>query len=212
MASKNKKKSQFKWTKEFIILISSILVLVALAVVLNLPSSAERRTNKINDAISAYNTENETSYSTLTVENVYKDITHDNLASKKAQDAYTYVLYGSYTDGTFLDELYKINLAAKNYDIELIYICDSAWYVDEEDKDTLDFRNTVKEKMNALNNKKDETKNQDDFDVTLGTALLVFKADNLVFNSQTYSKSESSAEYNWDQFVNKALTLGKEEN
>lgn len=212
MASKNKKKSQFKWTKEFIILISSILVLVVLAVVLNLPSSAERRTNKINEAISAYNTENETSYSTLTVENVYKDITHDNLASKKAQDAYTYVLYGSYTDATFLDELYKINLAAKNYDIELIYICDSAWYVDEEDKDTLDFRNTVKEKMNALNNKKDETKNQDDFDVTLGTALLVFKADNLVFNSQTYSKSESSAEYNWDQFVNKALTLGKEEN
>ena len=68
------------------------------------------------------------------------------------------------------------------------------------------------EPENALNNKKDETKNQDDFDVTLGTALLVFKADNLVFNSQTYSKSESSAEYNWDQFVNKALTLGKEEN
>ena len=210
MALKNKRKTQFKWTKEFIILLASIAVIVVLAIVLNLPTSSERRTNRFNEAITTYNTENSTSYSTLVNDNVYKDITHDNLVAKKNQDVYTYVLYGSLTDGVFLDELYKINLAAKNYDIELVYVCDSAWYVDEEDKDTLEFRNLVKEKMAAINKNKDESMNQADFDVTLGTALLVFKADNLVFNSQTYSKSDSADEYNWDQYVNKALTLGKE--
>ena len=210
MASKNRKKNKFKWTKEFIILLSCMGVIIVAAILLNLPTSSERRTNRFNDAITTFNTANETSYSTLTTDNVYVDISHNDLASKKAQEDYTYVLYGSLTDGTFLDELYHINIAAKNYDIKLVYVCDSAWYVDTEDKDTIEFRNTVKEKEAMLNNKVD--KDQKDFDVSLGTALLVFKGDNLVFNSQTYSTSDSSSEYNWSQYVNKALTLGKEAN
>lgn len=210
MKSNKRKGTKFKWTKELVILLSALAVFIVAAVILNLPTSAERRVNKYNEAITAYNTTNSTQYTTLAKDNVYKDISHDDLASKKNQDAYTYVLYGSFSDGTFLDELYKINAAAKNYKIELIYVCDSAWYTDQEDKDTVEFRALVTEKEAALNDK--VNKDQKDFDVSLGTTLLVFKSNELVFNSQTYSSSDSSAEYDWNKYVNKALTLSKNEN
>ncbi len=210
MRSRNKKNTKFIWTKEFIILLVFLLVFIGAAIALNLPTSKERRVNRLNDAISTYNTANSTSYSTLTEENVYKEISHDDLAVKKNQDAYTYVLYGSLSDGTFLDELAKINTAAKNYDIDLVYICDSSWYTDQEDKDTVEFRTLVDQKQDALNKKVDD--DQKDFDVSLGTTLLVFKSDVLIFNSQTYSSSDSASEYDWSKYVNKALTLNKNEN
>ncbi len=210
MASKSKRKTKFIWTKEMIILLVCLFAAIVAAILLNLPTSKERSLTKYNEAIETYNSNNSTSYTTLTKDNVYKDISHDSLVSKKASSDYTYVLYGSFEDGTFLDELYKVNVAAKNYDIDLVYLCDSAWYEDEDDKDTVEFRALVKEKETALNSSVD--KDQKDFDVSLGTALMVFKDDKLIYNSQTYSSSESSSEYNWYLYVNKALTIGKETN
>ena len=68
MASKSKRnKIKFKWTKELIFLLVGIVVLIVAAVIINLPTSASVTLEKYNTAISTYNSENSTSYNTLSI-------------------------------------------------------------------------------------------------------------------------------------------------
>ena len=62
MASKrNRKKVKFKWTKELIILLASLAILLTVTIILAIPSQDKKNLTKWNDAITAYNTENSTS-------------------------------------------------------------------------------------------------------------------------------------------------------
>ena len=207
MASKNRKrKSKFVWTKELIFLLVAIVVMVAAAVVVNLPTSAEKQLEKYNTAITNYNSQNSTSYSTLPTDNVFREISHDALANEKNKDDYTYVFYGVTNNAVFLENLSAINSAATNYEIKTVYIYLATWYDEATDKDTISFREELTKKEAAF---KDKNEDQDEFDMSVYPTLLVFKAGKLVFNTQTYQNASTASDYSWSMYINKAMTLGK---
>ena len=220
MASKSKRnKTKFKWTKELVFLIVGILALIAATIIINIPKGSAVQLEKYNKAISDYNSKNNAQYSFIPEENVLKETKINGIFKKKKSNDYTFVFYGSLANAEFLENLSKVNNLAKEYDVKSVYLW-FADYVEKADDDlkaTATYKNKVDEYNSIINeniNSLVESSNglymsQDNFDLETYPALLVFKSDSLVFNSQTYSKSEDSAEYSWDTYINTAFKFAK---
>ena len=217
MASKSRRnKATFKWTKELIFLISFIAVLVIVTVVLAIPSNAKRTLNKYNDAITAYNTENSTTYSTLASDNVYEEIGGgydeqvNNVVKLAKSDNYTYIFYVTLTDAAFVEQISNINSFAKEYDVKKVYIF-LANYVKDAEKNEETSTFTYKTKINEYNDKLNSngiTVNQDctKFDMASHPALLVYKSGELLFNTQV----DTDSKYTWSQYITKAFGFEKD--
>lgn len=220
MASKSKRnRTKFKWTKELIFLIVGIVVLIGAAIIINLPTSATQALEKYNNAITKYNTDNSTQYQVLPTNHVFKDTSIDSLKNDKKSDKYTFVFYGSLTNATFLENLSKINSLATEYEVSTVYL----WYADYVETTDSDTKATAsyKTKVNEYNDIINENINslvadsnglyasQDNFDLEIYPALLVFKSNSLIFNSQTYSESDSASEYTWTTYINSAFKYAK---
>ncbi len=213
MASKSKRnQAKFKWTKELIFLIVFIVGIIAITVILAIPSSSKRTLTKYNEAITAYNTENSTSYSTLSSDNVYEEISggYDKQVNKVVElaqsDKYTYVFYGALSNATFLEQLSNVNAYAKNYEIEKVYVFLANYVTDAEanqETSTSTYNNKIKEYNNLINKSVD--KDCKEFDMATYPALLAFKDGKLVYNTQIDTK----AEYTWNQYINKVFGLEK---
>lgn len=211
MASKSKRrKTKFKWTKELGFLILFIVVILIAAIFLNLPTNAEVKLSKYNDAIETYNSDNSTSYVTLASDHHFKEVSNDSLAKKKASSDYTIVWYGVLTNATFLEQLYNINEYAESYDIKYVYLyfADYVNNADTEKQATEAYRNKLNGWEAKLNNSVD--KDQKEIDLETFPAIFVFKDDKLIFNSQTYSTSDDSEEYSYAEYILKAFSLTKE--
>ena len=203
MASKSKRnKVQFKLTKELIFLVVGILAIVAVTIILGIPSKAEKQLEKYNTAITDYNTANSTSYSLLGEDHVFVEIGHNSLGNKIGSEEYVIVFYGLLTEGVYLQNLASINAVAQDYEIDKVYLYFAEWVAGEEDQDSVEFRNALNEKEALLNKNVDE--DQDDFDMTTYPTLLVYNSGELIFNSQTYSDNTT---YDWNMYINKALGL-----
>ena len=221
MASKSKRnRTKFKWTKELIFLMAGIVVLIVAAILINIPTKASVQLDKYNNAITAYNTKNSTQYSTIPENHVYKEVSIKSLQKKKKSDNYTFVFYCSLTNETTLEYLSKINSVATEYEIKTVYLW-FADYVENSDADTkktVKYHDKVSEYNNIVNaniNSKVEGSNiyykQDNFDLEIYPALLVFKSDSLIYNSQTYSENDDSSQLNWDIYVSTALKYSHED-
>jgi hypothetical protein len=220
MASKSKRnKTKFKWTKELVFLIVGILALIAATIIINIPKGSAVQLEKYNKAISDYNSKNNAQYSFIPEENVLKETKINGISKKKKSNDYTFVFYGSLANAEFLENLSKVNNLAKEYDVKSVYLW-FADYVEKADDDlkaTATYKNKVDEYNSIINENINSLvessnglyKSQDNFDLETYPALLVFKSDSLVFNSQTYSKSEDSAEYSWDTYINTAFKFAK---
>ena len=215
MASKSRRnKATFKWTKELIFLIAFVSVLIIVTIVLAIPSSAKRTLNKYNEAITAYNSANSTSYSTLSSDNVFEEIGGgydqqvNNVMSIAQKDKYTYVFYGTLSDAAFLEQLSAINTIAKDYDVKKVYVF-LANYVADAEKNEETSSITFNNKINEYNEKLNAGKNPDceKFDMTLHPALLVYKEGKLLFNTQVDTESK----YTWSQYLNKAFGFEQDE-
>ena len=205
MAKKNRKnKAKFKWTKELIILLVLLVAMVTSTIVLSIPSSKTKTTTSFNEAITAYNTSNSTSYSTLSTENVFVEVEHKKLLNKIEKEEYVYVVYGSLSDGTVLQYLSTINSVATQEEIETVYFYSSAWVEETEDTDTEAFK-TKKQELEADINK-NVNRDVEALDLLEYPALLVFHNGELIFNSQTYSDNE---QYTWNMFIQKAFYISK---
>jgi len=216
MASKSRRnKATFKWSKELIFLISFIVVLVAVTIILAIPSKAKRTLDKYNDAITTYNSANQTSYTQLVSDNVFDEITGgydeqvNNLVRIAKENKYTYVFYGTLTDGAFLEQLSSINTVAKDYEIKKVYLF-LANYVSDAEKKSETSTSTFNEKIEDYNTKINEAKNSDceKFDMASHPALLVFEDGKLLFNTQV----DSDSSYTWSQYINKAFSFEKAAN
>jgi len=209
MASKSRRnKATFKWTKELIFLIAFVSVLIVVTIVLAIPSSAKRTLNKYNEAITAYNSANSTSYQTLAADNVFEEIGGgydqqvSNVMSIAGNNKYTYVFYGALTDSAFLEQLSAINTLAKEYEVKKVYVFLANYVADAEKNSetaTITFNNKINEYNTKLNAGKDP--NCEKFDMTLHPALLVYKDGKLLFNTQV----DTDSKYTWSQYINKAF-------
>ncbi|MBQ9449320.1 MAG: hypothetical protein IJU60_05545 [Acholeplasmatales bacterium] len=208
MASKNRKrKNKFVWTKELIFLIAGLLILIAIAVVINLPTSAEKSLSRYNTAITTYNTDNSTSYTTLPKDHVFKEIDYNGLLNEKTKNEYVYVFYGSLTSGTYLEQLSNINTKAKDCEVKTVYLMFADWYENATDKESLSFITELEDREEKLSSGRTE---HDKVSLAAHPALLVFKDNKLVYNTQTYQNATSGDDYNWNMYINKALTLSVE--
>ena len=206
MASKNRrKKVQFHWTKELIILIVSLVAILTATIILALPSPKEKLTDELNTQITTYNSTNSTSYGTLTTENVYSIFdSYDELKRVKEESGYVYVFYGVYSSGTFLEQLSAIDTAARNNDVEKVYLYLANEVEDTEDQDSTTFKREMETRKNEISSNK--LLDVKEIDFTEYPSLFVFQDGKLVFNSQTDEGSQLS----WSIYINKAFTLGKE--
>ena len=213
MASKNKRnQAKFKWTKELTFLVVFLVAMIAITVVLAIPSSAKRNLNKYNEAITAYNTENSTSISTLTTDNVFEEISGgydkqvSNVMDAVKKEQYTYVFYGKLTEGQFLTQLAEINTVAKEYEVKKVYIFLANYVSDAEansETATSTYNNQIKEYNKILN--ADRFSDCKEFDMASTPALLVYKDGKLFFNTQ----SDADESFTWSQYINKAFGFEK---
>ena len=213
MASKSRRnKATFKWTKELIFLISFLAVLIIVTIVLAIPSSAKRKLNKYNEAITTYNSENSTSYSTLATDNVFEEIGGgydqqvNNVMNLAKSNEYVYVFYGALTDQIFLEQLSNINTLAKEYEVKKVYVFLANYVTDaekNEETSTISFKQKVDEYNKILNNGKNE--DCEEFDMVLHPALLVYQNGSLLFNTQI----DTDSKYTWSQYINKAFGFEK---
>ena len=185
-----------------------MLVLVIVTIVLAIPSSAKRTLNKYNEAITTYNSENSTSYSTLSSDNVFEEIGGgydqqvNNVMNIAKKNEYTYVFYGTLSDAVFLEQLSVINSIAKEYEVKKVYIF-LANYVSDSEKNEETSTISYKQKIDEYNDTLNAGKNEDceKFDMALHPALLVYKDGGLLFNTQVDTESK----YTWSQYINKAF-------
>jgi hypothetical protein len=208
MASKSKRnKVKFKWTKELGFLLGSIAIIGVAAILLAIPTRAERKLEKINDSITEYNSANETSYYTLPKDHVFKEISHSSLVSKKKSSNYTIVWYGSLKNGTYLQYLYTLNTMADTYDVNSIYLYYASFVEDaqaDEETETEAYKTQLKAREDALNDNK--ASDATEIDLENYPAIFVFKDGQLLFNSQV---GTDSTEYNWEIYFNAAFGLTK---
>lgn len=201
MASKSKKNNvKFKWTKELLILITAIIIMIAATVILAIPNKNVEATKEYNEAIEAYNTTNSTSYSFLPNENVFRNVDYEELQEKIEDEDVVYVLYGSKNNGVFLQYLSTIHYTADAEEVEEVYIYSSLWYEEAEDVEAEDFKNELNEKQDFFNDGKSSDVAK--FELKNYPALLVFENGVLTFNSQTYAENSVAT---WDMFINKVF-------
>ena len=213
MASKrNRKKVKFKWTKELIILIVALVALLTVTIILAIPSQDKKNLTKWNDAITAYNTENSTSYSTLGSTDIHlKEVSGSDEAlfnkvrSISDTDGYTYFFYGSLTNATYLEQLSKINSLATEYKIENVYLVYATFYEEadaDNETDTVSFRQTCDKYEDILNTGKNGDATE--IDLTVYPAMFVYKNNSLIFNTQV---GKDSNEYSWSIYIQKAFSF-----
>ncbi|HIT43792.1 TPA: hypothetical protein IAA91_03035 [Candidatus Avacholeplasma faecigallinarum] len=209
MASKYRKnKAKFKWTKELVVLLVAIVALIAVTVVLAIPTPKERCTTKLNEAIALANANassdssgSSTTYSYLPNDNVFEDINHKKLVSTINKGGYVYVLYGSTNSTTILEQVSNINNMATDEDIQTVYFYSSEWVEETEDTESEVFKAEQKTIEDELNNNK--SKDVEEFSLLTYPALLVYCDGSLIFNSQGYDNDA----YTWSMYIQKAFMI-----
>lgn len=204
-----KSTTKFVLHKELVILVAILVAMIITAVCLSIPSASEKRLEEMNNAITEYNTANNTQYSLLEEDNVFRKAslkTIDsaiNSSSKGTEDdpKYVYVLYGSLADSTILEHLSTINTEAKNREVKTVYLYSSEKVDKQEDKEDASFLASLKKDEDIFN--KEVLEGIDEVDLLNTTALYVYKNGELVFNSTAIIEDGS---YNWNLVINQAFS------
>ena len=209
MARYGKKNStKFKLTKELVILVVALVAIIAVTVILSIPSKEEKIIAEYNTAIEEFNTQNSTSHSTLTSDEIVyvkadlADI--EKALNSKGTDEepeYTYVLYGTLKAATVVQYFNYINEEAKQHEIETIYFYSSSFVDGQEDKDDEEFLAKVDSYENVLN--ANVLEGVDEVDLLKTASFYVYKNGELVFNSNTYVEEGI---YNWVQILSEAFS------
>ncbi len=212
MASKSKRnRVKFKWTKELFFLIGFLVVLIVVTIVLAIPSRADRQLAEINEAITTYNTANETTYYPLSADNHISVLSHDDLVNKKNDSSYTIVWYGSLTDGSYLEQIYTLDqrVSASKNKVSQVYLYYNTFVEDavkNETTDTLSYKNSLRAMEDQLNDGKNP--DAEAIDLSKYPSIFVFKEGKLVYNSQI---AGDSTEYVIAMQINKAFGYAVEE-
>jgi hypothetical protein len=183
-------------TKELGFLIVALIAIIAVTVILAIPTKDEKFATKYNEAIALQNATNSTSYNGVSPDHVFEEIDLEDvkeLSEIIKDNKYTYVVYGSENSADLLAQLHTLNTYAEEYEIETIYVLSSIWVEEQEDlqaveSDLIGFENT----LFALS---DDENGIEDFAFTTYPTLLVFEDGKLVFNSQDAKELTSWAAY-----------------
>ncbi len=203
-----KNKTKFVLRKELIILVFILLAMIVTTICLSIPSKDEKRLEEFNQAISSYNTANSTQYNLLDDQMVFQkanlkgiEKAIDNSKGTESEPKYTYVLYGSLSNATILENLSAINTEAKNREVKKVYFYASDKVDGQEDLNDADFLAEIEQDETVFN--KDVLNGVDKVDLLKPTALYVYKNGELVFNSMKATEDET---YSWSLIINQAFS------
>lgn len=208
-----KNKTKFKLHKELVFLLSAIVIMIAVTIILSIPSESKKTYDEINNAIYAYNATASTSYSTIDEDHVFKKANLGDIKSaiKKSgngteEDAkYVYVLYGSLNSAVILQYLSVIDNEAERREVSTVYWYSSEKVEKQEDLEDTKFVSEIEADQEVFNGESEDlvTVGVDPVDLLEYPALLVYKNGKLVFNSNTV---EEDGSYNgWDIIISHAF-------
>ncbi len=211
-----KNKTKFKISKELIILVLIIIAMIVTTVCLSIPSDTHKVYEEFNDAISDYNTANSLSYGMIDEDHVYVKASLKTLdkAIRSTEDGteekpeYVYVLYGSLSSATILENLSKIDTEAKQraeaQDKKSIkvYFYDSVKVDTQEDLTDTDFVADLEKDEEVLN--ESVQTGIEPVDLLETPAFYVYKNGKLIFNSVSVLENGN---YNWSILINRAFSL-----
>lgn len=176
----------FKWTKELILLIVGLLVLIAITIVCLVPTQNDR-------LVSEY-TGTDTSTTYLSTDNVYKKISYKKLMKmvEKNDDETFFVYYATGLDSNCQTNIVTLNTLADTYSVERIYLLDAkdAYNLNEEDDDYYEELAVIESREEELNLLK-AGNGIDDIELDTYSQLWAFAKDSetgnteLVFSSST---------------------------
>ena len=202
-------KTKFVLRIELICLVLVLVAMIVTTVCLSIPSASEKRLAEFNDAITAYNTANSTSYTTLTEDSVIRKASLKKISSELTEGQkgteenpkYTYVLYGSLVDSVILEYLSAIDTEAQQREVKVVYLYLSDKVDKQEDKDDVEFLADLEKDEDVFN--ADVLEGVDEVDLLKSPAFYVYKNGELVFNSTSMQEDGS---YNWKLIINKAFS------
>lgn len=202
-----KSKTKFKICKELVILVVVLIAMIVTTICLSIPSSSSKLLEEYNNAITAYNSANSTSYATLEEDNVFKKASLNQVAdaindSKGTEEEpkYAYVLYGTLEKAKILEFLSVMNTEAKNREVDTVLFYSSEKVDNQEDKDDESFLAEIQNDEEVFNSS--VLAEIDEVDLLVSPAFFVYKNGELVFNSTSGEDT-----YNWYIMINKAFSL-----
>ena len=133
---------RFVWTKELIMFLSGLGLLIALTIWALIPTKSERFYNEWTEAAAANEIQN-----VIPKENVFEYIDYSDLKKKidKKENEPIYVFYAYSEDVNCLNNIYTLQQKAEYYDVEKIYVLNADFYAELEDEDKVQDNKEYKE-------------------------------------------------------------------
>lgn len=207
---KKKDVFRFKITKELVIFLSCLVVLIAAAIVLSIPRDNENIYDDYSAAATSLSTSDNTVNSLTSKEHVFKTISYKDLVKKiDKEDGLFYVYYSSTTVSDAVSIIATVNTIAESYDVSTVYLLDNSFYTDLDLTDGDD--NTTLDTYEAALGLGASTVNTVDLSVT--PSLFAYEGHKLVFNSNSkdFVTDDNQPKYTWNVVLNQAFYLNKTE-
>ena len=186
MAIKKYSKVKFTLRKELIFILAAIVVLVVATILFNLPNKEEKFLSKWQEA-----------GSTITENTLYEEVSFDELREildGKADNEFTFVFFATPSNQESVSYFDTFVSVAQTYDVEKIYIVDSAFALEGDREEDADFD----AKLKGI---------EENFKAADGTTTI--KLDSVpnlwVFNGKVLEKSAN--DYSVDDVINWNLVL-----
>ena len=205
-----KKKDLFRFTitKELVIFLSCLIVLIAAAIVLSIPRDNENIYNDYSAAATSLTTDDNTVSTITSKEHVFKTISYKDLVNKiDKEDGLFYVYYSSTTVSDAVSILATVNTFAETYDVNTVYLLDNSFYTDLDLTNGDD--NTTLDEYEAALGLGASTVNT--VDLSIVPTLFVYKNHELIFNSNSkdFVTDDNTAKYSWNVVLNQAFYLNE---
>lgn len=173
----------FKWTKELIIFLAGIAVVIGLTIWALVPTKSERFLKEWQEAA----TLNEVT--PIPNEHVFEYIDYNDLVDLIEENGETpiYVFYAHYEDVQSLSRISKLNTKAQDFEVEKIYILSAEMYYDLEQDEKVESNKTFNEIQ----------KREENLDVDMETfgQLWVFANGKIEFDSTDYTEQADEFVY-----------------
>lgn len=200
---------KFKITKELVIFLTCLIALIAVAIVLSIPTDKENIYTDYSAAATSLSTDDETITTIDSDEHVFETISYKDLIEKIDDESGIFYVYYSSTDVSDAVSLMpSLNSYAELYDVDTIYLLDNSIYTELD--------TTVGDDVATIENYEAELSigsSADDkvlLNVTPG--LFIYNDHKLIFNSgnASFVTDDNQAKYTWNVVLNRAFAINED--
>ena len=187
MAIKKYSKVKFTLRKELIIILAAIVVLVVATILFNLPNEEEKFLTKWNE-----------NGAQITENHLYEEVSFDELKgilNGKGENEKTFVFFATPTDTNSVTYFQKIITYAETYDVNKVYIVDSAFVIGGNREEDSDFDKKLSDIEEGFKTAADEEGNYETIKLDAACNLWVFNGNQLLDSVDNYEKSTNQWEH-----------------